>query len=162
MQLDTRVFSLSISYVFQRRLRWRRLSISSGIGILWVTSCWSRKAEWRSRSGRWRARRSWRRLPRWSPLARPQRIVRRGGELVRYRPLNKFPPGLKNAPCKLFAKEAVNPRGLLAFVEKLRPLTRRGLKEEESDEVRPITAHALAMGRLLDARERAIKTRWRE
>lgn len=97
-------------------------------------------------------------------LARPQRIVRRGGELVRYRPLNKFSPRLKSAPCKLFATEAVNPRGLLAFVEKFGPLTRRGLKEkeEEGDEVRPSPRMPSQWDDCSMPANGAIKTRWRE
>jgi hypothetical protein len=55
-------------------------------------------------------------------------------------------------------KVAVTPQGALEFVEKFGPLTKRGLNENEGDDVQDIIAHATQIGRLLDAFERGNKT----
>jgi hypothetical protein len=84
---------------------------------------------------------------------RPARIVRHGGELVSYRPLDKY-----ERLYSVFAKIAVTPQGVLEFVEKFGPLTTRGLNENEGDDVQDIIAHATQIGRLLDAFEVGNKT----
>jgi hypothetical protein len=83
---------------------------------------------------------------------RPERIIRRGGELMPYRPLDKY-----ERLYAVFAKDAVTPPGALEFVEKFGPLTRHGLNQNEGDDVRNIIAHATQIGRLLDAFERGNK-----
>jgi len=86
-------------------------------------------------------------------LGRPERIVRRGGELVPYRPLDKY-----ERLYSVFAKIAVTPQGALEFVEKFGPLTKRGLNKNEGDDVQDIIAHATQIWRVLDAFERGNKT----
>jgi hypothetical protein len=54
----------------------------------------------------------------------PARIVRNGGSLQRYRPLEVFPPNL----FKLFIDEASSEKGVLEFVRKFGPLTYDGLR----------------------------------
>ncbi len=79
-----------------------------------------------------------------APLGRDagprQRIVRRGGQLVPYRPVDEFGFLFKH-----FVNAAGDAQGLLGFVEKFGPLTPAGLKTEQGDPVAPILEHAAAM-----------------
>jgi hypothetical protein len=79
-------------------------------------------------------------------LSRPQRIVRRGGTLQSYRPLDTFGSRLP----RLFA-DAATPEAVLKFVERFGPLTRDGFDQNRGDEVATVIAHAKQMRKLLDA-----------
>jgi hypothetical protein len=75
-------------------------------------------------------------------LGKPQRIVRRGGRLVTYRPLEQI-----DSLFKRFAKVA-DAQGLLRFVEKFGPLTKRGYDDFES--VEPMLEQAANMSAFLE------------
>lgn len=76
--------------------------------------------------------------------SRPQRIVRRGGQLVPHRPLSQF-----GSLFKIFANTAVDAQSLLDFVEKFGPLTSAGFKTNAGDPVPQILEHASAMREFL-------------
>ncbi len=69
-----------------------------------------------------------------------RRIVRCGGQLESYRPLEQF-----DSLFKLFANAAADPPGLLEFVQKFGPLTTAGLDKERSEPVDLVLEHAAAM-----------------
>lgn len=71
---------------------------------------------------------------------RQQRVLRRGGQLVPYRPLDEFGFLFKH-----FASAATDAQGLLGFIEKFGPLTPAGFKTDYGDPVAPILEHAMAM-----------------
>jgi hypothetical protein len=79
--------------------------------------------------------------------SRQQRIVRRGGQLVPYRPLDEFGFLFKH-----FVNAASDAQGLLRFVEKFGPLTPTGLKTEQGDPVTPLLEHATVMREYLGKR----------
>jgi hypothetical protein len=71
---------------------------------------------------------------------KPQRIARRGGRLVSYRPLDQF-----HSLFKLFANAATDAPGLLGFVNKFGPLTTAGLDKDRGEPVELMLEHANAM-----------------
>jgi hypothetical protein len=79
-------------------------------------------------------------------LGRPQHIVRLGGQLASYRPLDTFGSQLP----RQFA-DATTPEAVLKFVRRFGPLTRDGLDQNRGDEVTAMIAHASQMRKLLDA-----------
>ena len=77
-------------------------------------------------------------------LGRPDHIVRRGGNLKKYRPFEKI-PGL----FRLFSKLAVTPEGLLNFVTRFGPMLPNGNWHDGEDAVTGLVA-AKTMAELLD------------
>jgi hypothetical protein len=77
-------------------------------------------------------------------VASQQRVVRRGGALEFYRPLDDF-----ESLYKTFAKTAKSPEGVLEFIEKFGPLTERGLEPTQGDDVSYVIEHANSMHALL-------------
>jgi hypothetical protein len=79
----------------------------------------------------------------------PQRIVRRGGQLQSYRPLERF-----DTLFHQFARDATSPEGVFGFVGRFGPLTKDGLDENCGEDVQIGISHAAEMRQLLDAYER--------
>jgi hypothetical protein len=75
---------------------------------------------------------------------RPDRIVRRGGNLKTYRPFERV-PGL----FRLFSKQATPPAGLLDFVTRFGPMIQDGNRESGEDALIGLSA-AQTMSELLD------------
>lgn len=81
---------------------------------------------------------------------KPERIVRRGGSLESYRPLDRY-----ETLYSFYAKNAQSADGLLAFIKKFGPLTESGLKDlENGDEIPFLLGHARRMRDLLDLHSR--------
>jgi hypothetical protein len=76
---------------------------------------------------------------------RPDRIVRRGGNLKTYRPFEQV-PGL----FRLFSKRATTPEGLLEFVTRFGPMLPDGNRQSGEDALTGLGA-AQAMAELLEA-----------
>jgi hypothetical protein len=79
---------------------------------------------------------------------RPQTIVRSGGKLETYRPLDQF----QNLYA-VFAEHAQNAEGVLRFVENFGPLTRSGFDPAAGDEVPNLLREAKAMRMILELRD---------
>jgi len=77
----------------------------------------------------------------------PQKIKRKGGELKRYSPLDKY-----NSLCLTFCQYVQDAKSLFEFVNEFGPLTQYGLEQEYGEEVAPILVHADSM------RSRSTKT----
>ena len=75
---------------------------------------------------------------------RPARIVRNGGKLQPYRPLDDYPPNL----FKLFIEEATSEEDVFEFVKKFGPLTYEGL-QEKGDVVWKVIDQAQSMSKIL-------------
>jgi hypothetical protein len=75
---------------------------------------------------------------------RPDRIVRRGGKLVPYRPFERV-----NGLYRIFANIRTSIDGLLDFIYRFGPLTQGGLDPTIGDEVPAVLGHASAMSDLL-------------
>lgn len=75
---------------------------------------------------------------------RPARIVRNGGKLQSYRPLDDYPPNL----FKLFIEEATSEEDVFEFVKKFGPLTYEGL-QEKGDVVWKVIDQAQSMSKIL-------------
>lgn len=82
-------------------------------------------------------------------VRKPLRIVRRGGQLRSYRPLDRF-----DRLFHQFAVDAITPKGVFGFVERFGPLTKDGLDENRGEDVEIAISHATEMRRVLDAYER--------
>ncbi|HYZ40814.1 MAG TPA: hypothetical protein VE687_09330, partial [Stellaceae bacterium] len=74
----------------------------------------------------------------------PLRLSRRGGRLMRYRPLDRF-----DTLYKIFANDVRTPNDVLIFAEKFGPLTIDGLDEQIGEPVYDIIVHAEAMREFL-------------
>jgi hypothetical protein len=75
---------------------------------------------------------------------RPDRIIRRGGKLIAYRPFEKV-----NGLYRIFANKGTTVAGLLEFIHRFGPLTQGGLDATIGDEVPFLVNHASAMAALL-------------
>jgi len=74
----------------------------------------------------------------------PQRVVRVGGDLKRYRPLEEF-----ETLYQIFANTAQTPAGVLSFIEKFGPLTEWGLDPKQGENVELTIKVAAYMAELL-------------
>src|SRR5271166_4612794 len=75
---------------------------------------------------------------------RPDRIIRRGGKLIAYRPFEKV-----NGLYRIFANIGTTIDGLLEFIYRFGPLTQGGLDPTIGDEVPVVLNHASTMAALL-------------
>jgi hypothetical protein len=75
---------------------------------------------------------------------RPDRIIRRGGKLIAYRPFEKV-----NGLYRIFANIGTTTDGLLEFIHRFGPLTQEGLDPTIGDEVPLVLSHASTMAALL-------------
>lgn len=85
-------------------------------------------------------------------LGEPARIVRKGGTLQAYRPLDLY-PGLASA----FVTLTKTPAGLLDFIQKFGPLTHFGLDPKEGELVGELLDQRRQMADLLEMLARAKK-----
>lgn len=76
---------------------------------------------------------------------KPERIVRRGGQLRAYRPLREV-----DGMFKVFANKATTADGLLDFIEMFGPLTRSGLEIDQGEDVSILVDQAKLMGDFLE------------
>jgi hypothetical protein len=75
---------------------------------------------------------------------KPERIVRHGGDLQPYRPLQRF-----DSLFQIFANSGTSADGVLHFIERFGPLTQTGLDPKVGEPVSLVISHAEAMSRIL-------------